>query len=71
MNSLPINKISDQSELKAFAGEKMNEKSELVLGTVEDIVGKRENAGYQHFLLFPQCFQKVCYTVSLKVVILW
>ena len=24
---------------------------------VEKIVGKGENAGYQHFLLFPQCFQ--------------
>ena len=23
---------------------------------LENIVGKRENAGYQHFLLFPQCF---------------
>ena len=22
----------------------------------ENIVGKGENAGYQHFLLFPQCF---------------
>ena len=22
----------------------------------ENIVGKEENAGYQHFLLFPQCF---------------
>ena len=25
---------------------------------VENIVGKGENAGYQHFVLFPQCFQK-------------
>ena len=24
--------------------------------TFENIVGKEENAGYQHFLLFPQCF---------------
>ena len=23
---------------------------------VENIVGKGENAGYQHFVLFPQCF---------------
>ena len=29
------------------------------MGRVENIVGKGENAGYQHFLLFPQCFQKV------------
>ena len=24
----------------------------------ENIVGKGENAGYQHFLIFPQCFQR-------------
>ena len=28
-------------------------------------MGKGENAGYQHFLLFPQCFQKPC-SESLK-----
>ena len=26
--------------------------------SVENIVGKVENAGYQHFLLYPECFQK-------------
>ena len=30
----------------------------LVYDRVENIVGKGEKAGYQHFLLFPQCFQK-------------
>ena len=29
---------------------------------VENIVGKGENAGNQHFPLFPQCFQKASYT---------
>ena len=29
-----------------------------MLGRVENIVGKGENAGNQHFLLFPKCFQK-------------
>ena len=29
---------------------------------VENIVGKGENAGYQHFLLFPLCFQKPSFT---------
>ena len=24
----------------------------------ENILGKGENTGYQHFLLFPKCFQK-------------
>ena len=35
--------------------------------TVENIVGKGENAGYQHFLLFPQWFQKASSFGSLKV----
>ena len=38
---------------------------------VENIVGKGENAGYQHFLLFPQCFHKAFYSGALKVGIVW
>ena len=34
---------------------------------VENILGKGENAGYQHFLLFPKCFQKPPFSESLKV----
>ena len=34
------------------------EKLKFVLGRVENIVEKGKNAGYQHFLLFLQCFQK-------------
>ena len=30
--------------------------------SVENMVGKGENAGLQHFLLFPQCFQKYFFT---------
>ena len=37
---------------------------------VENIPGKWENAGYQHFLLTPQCFQKSSLSGSLKVGIL-
>ena len=40
-------------------------------GWVENIAGKGENAGYQHFLLFPQCFQKASFSGSLKVVMVW
>ena len=29
-----------------------------VFDSVENIVGKGKNAGYQHFLLFPLCFLK-------------
>ena len=32
----------------------------LDLGRLENNVGKGENAVYQHFLLFPQCFQNAC-----------
>ena len=38
---------------------------------VENIVGNGENAGNQHFLLFPQCFLKAFYPGSLKVGIMW
>ena len=48
----------------------VNQKMKIALGREENIVGKGENAGYQHLLLFPQCFQKALYTGSLKVRIL-
>ena len=31
----------------------------FVSDRVKSIVEKEENAGYQHFLLFVQCFQKL------------
>ena len=51
----------------------INETQKLifVLERVENIVGKGENAGNQHFLLFPQCFQKPSFSGSLKVGIVW
>ena len=50
------------TELKAFADDNLNvAKMAIYLFIwVENTVGKGENAGYQHFLLFPQCFQKTC-----------
>ena len=30
----------------------------FVFDRIDNIVGKGENAGHQHFLVFPQCFQK-------------
>ena len=42
-----------------------------VFDRVENIVGKGENAGYQHFLLFPQCFENVCLPDTSKGVIVW
>ena len=72
-NSLPNDKIVDWSNLKASADDKIyvTEKLKFVLGRVEYIMGKGENAGYQHFLLFPQCFQKPSDLGSLKVGIVW
>ena len=56
-------KFLDKSKLKAFADNKINgtQKLKFRLGRVENIVGKGENAGYQHFLLFPQYFQNTSY----------
>ena len=42
-----------------------------VFDKVENIVGKGENDGCQHFLLFSQCFQKPSCPRSLKVGIVW
>ena len=41
----------------------------FIFDRVENIVGKGENAGYQHFVLFPQCFQKAPFSVSGSIVI--
>ena len=47
-NSLPSDKILDWSKLKAFADDKLNaiEKLKYVLGWVENMVEKGENAGF-------------------------
>ena len=60
INSVSNDKILDLSKLKAFADDNLNENQKLkfALGRVENIVGKGENAGYQHFLLFHERFQK-------------
>ena len=69
INSLLNGKILDWYKLKSFADDKMNvsKKLKFVLGRVENVVEKGENAGYQHFLPFPQCFQKSSSIGSLKV----
>ena len=49
------NTVLDVTKLKAFANNKL--KITLMFGLAfdraENIMGKGENAGYQHFLLFP------------------
>ena len=58
----------DETKFKIFAGNKMKvAKMRISLfDRVENIVGKGENAGNQHFLLFPQCFPKPCSLGLLK-----
>ena len=59
-NPLPDSKILALTTLKAFADDKFKvaEITISVLNRVENIVGKGEIAGYQQFLLCPQCIQK-------------
>ena len=56
VNPLPNGKILNWSKLKAFSDDKIIV-TEIMISLpdrVENIVGKGENAGYQHFLLFLQ-----------------
>ena len=66
--SLP-NKNKFKSDSKAFADDKIDvvKMTISVFERKENTVGKGENAGYQHFLLFPQCFPKLSPLGSLKV----
>ena len=72
-NCLTDDKILDQSKLKAYADDyiKTHKMMTFVCDTIENIVEKGENAGNQHFPLFPQCLHKVFHTGSLKVGIVW
>ena len=61
------------AKLKAFAVDKINVALMMisVFDRIENIVGKEENAGYQHFLLSAQCFEKASFLGSLEVGIVW
>ena len=64
--------ILDMTKLKAFADDTLNNKNDIsVFDRVENFVVKGENAGYQHFLLFLQCFQKACFPWVSKGVFVW
>ena len=70
---LPNVKFRNQSILKAFADEILNVVQMMICVSdwVENVMGNGENAGYQHFHVFPQYFQKPSFTGSLKVWIVW
>ena len=69
VDSFPNDKFLDLTKLKACADDSSNIAKMVIVVSdrIENIEGKGENAGYQHFLLFPQCFQKPSYPESLKV----
>ena len=59
--------------MKEFADDnfKSDENGRKLPKQVENTVGKGEIARYEQFLLFPQCFQKACFPVASKGVIVW
>ena len=65
--------VLDLSKLKALADDNLNVAimAKFVSGSIENIVEKEKNAGYQHFLIFPQCFQIDSSSGLLEVGILW
>ena len=64
---LLLNKIFNWTKLKAFADISIVAIMMFLFNRVENIVGKEENAGYQHFLLFQHFFAKLSFLWSLEV----
>ena len=62
----------DLPKMKVFQDDQTNatQKLKFVLERMENIVGKGENAGYQHSP-FPAMFSKLSVSGLLKVWILW
>ena len=71
VNPFPNDKVLDETKFKAFADDKLNNKKNniFVFDRIENILGTGENAGNQHFLLLPQCFQKPCFQEASKGVV--
>ena len=65
--------ILDSSKLPEIADDnlKFDENGGQLSKQVENTVGKGEIAGYEQFLLFPQCFQKARLPEASKGVIVW
>ena len=58
-------------QLKEFADDnfKFDENGRKLSKWLENTAGKEEIACYEHFFLFPQCFQKACFPGASKGVI--
>ena len=72
-NIVSLGNVLDLPQLKPFSEHKLyvDQMIEFDSERLENNVGKGENAGYQHFLLFPQCFQMSSLPASLKVCDVW
>ena len=68
INSLSTDNFLNLSKLKAFGVDKINvtEKLKFLCARIKIIVGKGENAGNQHFLVFPLCFLSLLFQGRLK-----
>ena len=73
VNTLPNDTFLDWYKLIGLVDDKINvtEKNESCFWKVRKQVGKGKNAGHQHLLLFPQCFQKTSFSLSFKVGLAW
>ena len=60
-------------KLKKFADDNVqfNKNGRESSRRVENIAGKEENARYEQFLLFPQCFQNTCTVGTYKPGLVW
>ena len=74
----PFNHTKNKNDVSKFKvcrpttyNSNVGKMAKFVFGWVEIIVGKEENAGYQHFLLFSQCFPKASLSALLKVGVVW
>ena len=72
-NPITRRQILDPFKLKQFADDtfKFDKNGRKLSKQIENTVGKGEIAGYEQFLLFPQCFQKSCFPGASKGVIVW
>ena len=55
--------------MKALADNKLKcaHMMKFLFNRLENILGKGESAGCQHFLLFPKCFRKATSTTVLRI----
>ena len=61
-------KFWDLFKLKAFTDKELDVAKVIIVvcESVENLVRKEENAGYQHFFLFPHGLQMVIFLGSIK-----